>query len=394
MTQILTLAEPVLVFGSNLAGRHGAGAARDAAAHYGARYGEGVGAHGRSYAIPTKDRFIRTLPLDTIRPYVAEFVEYARSRPDKTFLITPIGTGLAGYAASDIAPMFKDVPDNCELPGSWLQVLGIPEVRLVVAGSHSFGNASQLYAACDRFRAGLSGLMRLSVVSGTAAGADRMGEAWAIDHGVDIVRFPADWDRLEKAAGFARNKLMACYGTHLLAFWDGRSPGTRHMLDTARGFGLPVVGEAPALPPAGINIFSGEEGLGSVLTNPTELAREKGFLQRQYPVQFRGKLWPDAEAAYQHFKRGLPQEDDRLMAEIIAAKFRQHPRILDAVNKKGGAAFITACSHVTGARTDSARAWEGKGTDSRFIRNLLAGYELVSSGADEELATGEQASLF
>lgn len=393
MTQILTLTEPVLVFGSNLAGRHGAGAARDAAAYYGARYGEGVGAHGRSYAIPTKDRAIRTLPLDTIRPYVAEFLEYARSRPDRTFLITPIGTGLAGYSASVIAPMFRGAPNNCMLPGSWLQVLGIPETRLVVAGSRSFGNGSQLYEACDRFKSGLSGLMKLSVVSGTAAGADRMGEAWATDRGVDIVRIPAEWDRLEKAAGFARNKLMACYGTHLLAFWDGKSPGTRHMLDTARSFGLPIVGDTPALPAIGINIFSGEGGLGSVLTNPTELAREKGLLQRQYPVQFMGKLWPDAEAAYQHLKLGNPLEDDRLMAEIIAAKFRQHPRILDAINEKGGAAFIAACSHVTGARTASAKAWEGKGVESRFIRNLLAGYELVNSGA-EGLATGEQASLF
>lgn len=393
MTQTLTLAEPVFVFGSNLAGRHGAGAAREAAAHYGARYGEGVGAHGRSYAIPTKDRFIRTLPLDAIRPHVATFIEYAAAHPEKDFLITPLGTGLAGYSASEIAPMFRGAPDNCRLPGAWLPVLGIPETRLIVAGSRGFGNVEQLYDACDRFKAGLSRLVRLSVVSGTAAGADRMGEAWASSRGVDIVRFPAEWDRLQKAAGFARNKLMASYGTHLLAFWDGKSPGTRHMLDTARSFGLPVVGEAPPLPTAGINIFSGEGGLGSVLTNPTELAREKGLLQRQYPVQFMGRLWPDAEAAYQHLKRGDIRADDRLMAEIIAAKFRQHPRILDAVNEKGGASFIVACSHITGARTESSKAWEGTGLESRFLRNLLAGYEMANSGT-EELATGEQASLF
>lgn len=393
MTQILTLAEPVLVFGSNLAGRHGAGAARDAAAHYGARYGEGVGAYGRSFAIPTKDRLIRTLPLGAIAPYVREFLEYARSHPDTIFLITPLGTGLAGYSASDIAPMFRDAPENCKLPGSWLQALGIPEVRLVIAGTRSFGDTERLFRACDHFRSGLPALARLSVVSGTAAGADRIGEAWATDREVDIVRFPAEWDRLEKAAGFARNKLMACYGTHLLAFWDGKSPGTRHMLDTARSFGLPIVGDSPALPATGINIFSGEGGLGSALTNPTELAREKGMLQRQYPVQFMGRLWPDAEAAYQHFKRGSDPDDDRLMAEIIAAKFRQHPRLLDAVNAKGGAAFLAACSHLTGAHSESAKAWEGKGPESRFIRNLLVGYEMASSGTDE-LATGEQANLF
>lgn len=110
---------PIFVFGSNLAGRHGAGAAKAAYDEHGAVYGNGVGRQGSSYAIPTKDRQIKTLPLDKIKPHVDEFIEYAKKHPHLTFLVTRIGCGLAGYKDDDIAPMFKGAPDNCLLPEGW-----------------------------------------------------------------------------------------------------------------------------------------------------------------------------------------------------------------------------------------------------------------------------------
>ena len=113
----------VFVFGSNLAGMHGGGAARWAQLHRGAVYGKGVGMQGMSYAIPTKDKAIQTLPLETIRWYVANFLDFAEARSDLTFQLTPIGCGLAGYKPADIAPMFEGAPANVELPPEFVAVL-------------------------------------------------------------------------------------------------------------------------------------------------------------------------------------------------------------------------------------------------------------------------------
>ncbi|MDI1266811.1 MAG: hypothetical protein PS018_26460 [bacterium] len=117
------MTEPVFVFGSNLAGRHGRGAALWARQHRGAVYGIGVGMQGNSYAIPTKDRDIRTLPLGDIAEYVAIFLKFARSRDDLQFQLTPIGCGLAGYKPDQIAPMFRETPANVMLPNEFAALL-------------------------------------------------------------------------------------------------------------------------------------------------------------------------------------------------------------------------------------------------------------------------------
>lgn len=109
----------VFVFGSNLAGRHGAGAARFALEHFGAQPGEGVGRIGASYAIPTKDSSVITMRLDQIRPHVEVFLDYAWNHPNETFYVTALGTGLAGYSHADIAPMFRGAPSNCLMPDEW-----------------------------------------------------------------------------------------------------------------------------------------------------------------------------------------------------------------------------------------------------------------------------------
>ena len=106
----------IFVFGSNLAGIHGAGSARYAWKRRGAEYGVGVGRTGAAYAIPTKDEGLRTLPLWKIAEHVKTFLEYAREHPDDAFLIVAIGCGLAGYTPEEIGPMFKGAPQNCILP--------------------------------------------------------------------------------------------------------------------------------------------------------------------------------------------------------------------------------------------------------------------------------------
>ncbi len=110
----------VFVFGSNLGGFHGGGAARAAYNKFGAIWGQGVGMQGQSYAIPTMQGGV-----ETIAPYVDEFIEYAMNHPDKRFLVTEIGCGIAGFAPEEIAPLFANAVDveNITLPQRFWEVL-------------------------------------------------------------------------------------------------------------------------------------------------------------------------------------------------------------------------------------------------------------------------------
>ena len=98
----------VFVFGSNEAGIHGAGAARAAYDKFGAVLGQGYGFAGSSVAIPTKDKSIETLPISKIKIYVDKFLIYAAEHAELDFLVTKIGTGLAGLSVEEIAPLFED----------------------------------------------------------------------------------------------------------------------------------------------------------------------------------------------------------------------------------------------------------------------------------------------
>jgi hypothetical protein len=119
--------ETIFVFGSNLAGRHGKGAALHAREHYGAVYGKGVGLHGSSYAIPTKDHALRALPLNQIKHYVRQFIQFAKEHPEMTFKVTRVGCGLAGYSDKQMAPLFVRAPKNCHLPEEWRPLLSEAE---------------------------------------------------------------------------------------------------------------------------------------------------------------------------------------------------------------------------------------------------------------------------
>lgn len=109
----------IFVFGSNLAGRHGRGAAKDAAEKWGAQYGVGEGRTGRSYALPTKNARLQPRSLGQIQDSVETFLAYARVHPELTFQVTRVGCGLTGYSDDQIGPMFKGSPDNCVLPEPW-----------------------------------------------------------------------------------------------------------------------------------------------------------------------------------------------------------------------------------------------------------------------------------
>ncbi len=116
-------ANEIFVFGSNLAGAHGGGAARLAYMRFGAVWGQGVGLQGQCYAIPTMQGGV-----ETIKPYVDEFIRFAKQNPRKIFLVTRIGCGIAGFADEDIAPLFASAVDveNIILPHSFVENIDKP----------------------------------------------------------------------------------------------------------------------------------------------------------------------------------------------------------------------------------------------------------------------------
>jgi hypothetical protein len=110
-------------------------------------------------------------------------------------------------------------------------------MRIIIAGGRSFKDYNRLSSVCDYM---LQNQTDVEIVSGTAMGADKLGERYAQERGYKIARFPAEWSTYQKAAGFIRNKQMAEYSNALIAFWDGRSKGTEHMIDLAVQYGLKV----------------------------------------------------------------------------------------------------------------------------------------------------------
>ena len=110
----------IFVFGSNLAGSHGGGAALLAYHRFGAIWGQGVGLQGQSYGIPTMHGGV-----DVIQPYVDEFIAFAKAHPEYKFMVTKIGCGIAGFSVDEIAPLFKDAIDmeNIILPKEFVEAI-------------------------------------------------------------------------------------------------------------------------------------------------------------------------------------------------------------------------------------------------------------------------------
>lgn len=110
----------IFVFGSNIAGMHGGGAARTAYNLFGAEWGVGVGLTGQCYAIPTMQGGV-----ETIRPYVDEFIAYAKQHPELLFRVTRIGCGIAGFTNQEMAPLFKEAceMENVSFPNGWREII-------------------------------------------------------------------------------------------------------------------------------------------------------------------------------------------------------------------------------------------------------------------------------
>jgi hypothetical protein len=108
-------------------------------------------------------------------------------------------------------------------------------MKIIIAGGRTFNDYALLCQNCNKT---LSLQTEIEIVSGTANGADKLGEQYANENGYPIKKFPADWGKYGKSAGYKRNEEMAKYADALIAFWDGKSKGTKHMIDLANRYGL------------------------------------------------------------------------------------------------------------------------------------------------------------
>jgi hypothetical protein len=114
----------IFTFGSNLAGIHGAGAAKIARLNYGAKTGVGEGLTGRAYALPTQATpYVHFISPEQVKPYVDNFLNVARLQSDQAFQVTQVGCGLAGFTKEQIAPLFQDAPKNCLFDTAWRELM-------------------------------------------------------------------------------------------------------------------------------------------------------------------------------------------------------------------------------------------------------------------------------
>lgn len=111
-------------------------------------------------------------------------------------------------------------------------------MKIIIAGGRSFNDYELLERECDRIIGNYDG--EIIIVSGTAKGADKLGEHYAFNRGYQVEHHPADWDNYGKAAGYRRNREMAQCSDALIAFWDSESKGTSHMIDLGDEYKLKV----------------------------------------------------------------------------------------------------------------------------------------------------------
>ena len=110
--------------------------------------------------------------------------------------------------------------------------------KVIIAGSRGFSNYKLLKDTCNNALREKKKTHNVIIISGHAKGADALGEKYANDEGLDLEIFPADWKKFGKSAGFRRNEQMAEFADGLIAFWDGESHGTKHMIDIANEKGI------------------------------------------------------------------------------------------------------------------------------------------------------------
>lgn len=220
----------IFVFGSNLLGVHGAGAALYAKQYRGAKNNIAEGLMGTSYALPTKQTPSLRMSLNELKRHINIFIQFAYDNPKLNFQVTRVGCGLSGFNDIDVIPLFKEAPRNCYLPGVWLRHNNSKLYRVIIAGSRSITDQDLIYQYINHLLKNIKN-DEIKIVTGLAKGVDTIGLNYGLENNYKTIGFPANWDKHKKSAGYMRNVLMSWYGTHLIAFWDGVSNDTKHMID-------------------------------------------------------------------------------------------------------------------------------------------------------------------
>ena len=202
-------------------------------------------------------------------------------------------------------------------------------MRIIVAGSRNFDDYSIVVDTLIKFfnenKMLAPDIAKVEIVSGTARGADRLGERFAKEYGCELKQFPADWDKFGKPAGMIRNKEMALYASNdsnkdgiLIAFWDGLSRGTKAMIDIANKTGLEVIVVRVDKLKNKITIEELKDkialySMGSYLFNPD------GYEVHQYDILYKNKIigvWYDNSDGCRMDKISFTGENDYINKEF------------------------------------------------------------------------------
>lgn len=224
----------IYVFGSNLKGIHGTGAAKHALTYRGAHSFIPEGLSETSYALPTKKGPYENMSFDELKSHVDTFINFATDHPNYNFQVTRVGCGRAGFKDTEVAPLFEKAPINCHLPGIWLRQKNDLLYRIIIAGSRNITDIDLINLHMNHLLKNIPNNATVEIVTGLAKGVDLLGLEYGIKNKLKTIGFPAEWNDYNLSAGYVRNNFMAWYSTHLVAFWDGESRGTKSMIDISK----------------------------------------------------------------------------------------------------------------------------------------------------------------
>ena len=223
---------------------------------------EGFSDSDTLYALPILNAQGKPRPLPHMALAIQRLLTVARNRRDRQFLIPSVGLAPheGGYTREQFAPLFATVPANCRfMEATYAVAIPRPKAcyRVVIAGSRSLEDYAAVAAALDALLRPEKGLFE--VVHGGAGGVDTWAGQWAHERGLPVTVMPAPWHVLQgpylmrrtnraghvfnASAGLDRNLHMAAYASRVIALWDGKSRGTRHMIILAKLLGRPVTVE-------------------------------------------------------------------------------------------------------------------------------------------------------
>ena len=192
----------IFVFGSNLAGRHGAGSALYARQNHGAIYGQGIGLQGNSYAVPTKDEHIKTLPYERIEAYVRDFIRFACQHPELTFNVTAIGTGRARIPVDVMKRMFSNTigMSNVKLPKEFLSINKVSVNKMIIGIVGSSKAGEDCVGSLNDYLVKLNPATD-TICSGGGKGVDTIVARLAKAKGFNVIEFKPtayNWDEFKK----------------------------------------------------------------------------------------------------------------------------------------------------------------------------------------------------